>query len=52
MKTKVRIKVVVGVTFGRTPNVVEPIRPREEDVRALEAIGTPRETRSVRSKTL
>lgn len=46
VKRKVRRKVVLGVMLGRTPKVVEPIRPREEEVRAVEEMGTPRETRS------
>lgn len=46
MNTSVRRKVTEGETFGRTPKVVEPIRPREEEVRAAESICTPRETRS------
>lgn len=44
-----RRKVAAGVMFGRTPKVVEPIKPREEEVRASVEIETPLEARSVGS---
>lgn len=46
MKDRVRAKQTEGVTFGRTPKVVEPIRPREEEERASGEMGQPRERRS------
>lgn len=46
VRDSVRANVRRGVTLGRTPNVVAPMRPREDEVRASCATGHPRATRS------
>lgn len=46
VKPKVRAKVWRGVMLGRTPNVVDPMRPREDEVSASVEMGHPRATRS------
>lgn len=47
---RVREKVTVGVTAGRTPNSVVPMRPREAEVTAEGEMGQPRESKSAISK--
>ena len=41
IKVTVKEKVMSGVIFGKTPKVVDPIKPREQDARAAEEISIP-----------